>query len=495
MLRTKVLIPSLLRNFRHVNTTSLLKVSQSPLQRQLHTINTIPETHKQSYGQQTPVTHPHIMKQGEVTPGLTKEEFEQRRFNLMNSLPAGSTVISLAYGTRYMTNNIFYPFHQNTDFWYLCGFNEPDAVLILEKDNSKRGYKQIMFVPPKNPHAELWDGPRTGVEGAKSLFGADEAYENTRFRSYLEKVLGSAKKIFIDNPGSMPTLISDDATKKLIQTGIKLQSILPLSKTIQELRMIKSEAEIEIMKKSGMITSKAFVEAMKWTSPGHTEGQLWAKFDYETRMRGASILAYVPVIAGGPNALSMHYVRNDMELRDGDLVLVDCGGEYNGYVSDTTRTWPVNGKFSKPQRELYQAVLNVNKACIKMCTESHSVSLHDIHSHSVKIMKTELKNIGFEVNHWDLERILYPHHVGHYLGLDVHDLPDLDRSRKLKKNMVITIEPGIYIPFDSKFPTQYQGIGIRIEDNVVVGKEEPYVLTSNTPKEVVDIEYCCDSSQ
>jgi intermediate cleaving peptidase 55 len=460
-------------------------------QRFFATSDRVPETHVRSFGQPTPVTHPNIMKKGEVTPGLSANEFETRRSNLMKSLPDGSTVVSVGYSTRYMTNNIFYPFHQNTDFWYLCGFNEPDAAMILEKDDSERGYKQTMFVQPKNASAELWDGPRTGVEGVKELFGADEAFDNTRFSSYFKKVLSSSKHIFMDSPGSMPSLISQENTKKLIETGLKLQTILPLSKTIQELRMIKSSSEIDIMKKSGMISSKAFIEAMKWTEPGTTEGQLWAKFDYETRVRGSTILAYVPVIAGGPNALSMHYVRNDMELKNGDLVLVDCGGEYNGYASDITRTWPVNGKFSDPQKELYQAVLNVNKACIKMCTESNSISLHGIHAHSVKLMKQELQNIGFNVNTWDLERILYPHHVGHYLGLDVHDLHDLDRSRKLKKNMVVTIEPGIYVPFNDKFPSKYQGIGIRIEDNVVVGKDDPYVLTATSPKEIVDIEFCC----
>ncbi|CAO3651439.1 unnamed protein product [Mucor hiemalis] len=437
------------------------------------------------------MTHPNIMKKGEVTPGFNFQDFESRRSNLMKSLPEDSVVISVGYSTRYMTNNIFYPFHQNTDFWYLSGFNEPDAAMVLEKSDCERGFKQTMFVLPKNASAELWDGPRTGVDGVKELFGADEAFDNTRFGSHLKKIISSSKNIFMDNPGAMPTLIKDETTKKLIETGLKLQTLYPLSKLVQELRMIKSPSEIEVMKKSGMISSKSFIEAMKWTEPDTTEGQLWAKFDYETRVRGSTVLAYVPVIAGGPNALSMHYVRNDMELKDGDLVLVDCGGEYNGYASDITRTWPVNGKYTEPQRELYQAVLNVNKACIKLCTESESISLHGIHTQSVKLMKKELEKIGFNVNSWDLERILYPHHVGHYLGLDVHDLHDLDRSRKLKENMVITIEPGLYVPFDNKFPAKYQGIGIRIEDNVVIGKDEPYVLTATSPKEVVDIEYCC----
>lgn len=174
-----------------------------------------------------------------MTPGFTADEYEQRRSNLIKTLPEDSVVICLGYGTRYMTNNIFYPFHQNTDFWYLCGYNEPDAALILgntnmkkrmicnidryilraEKNKSKKGYKQTMFVLPKNAHAELWDGPRTGIEGAKEIFGADEAYENTKFIPYLKKVIGTYKHVFMDSPGNMPTLISDESTKNLIETG------------------------------------------------------------------------------------------------------------------------------------------------------------------------------------------------------------------------------------------------------------------------------------
>ncbi|KAG1515530.1 hypothetical protein G6F52_009657 [Rhizopus delemar] len=439
------------------------------------------------------MTHPNLLKKGEVTPGFSAVEYERRRSNLIKALPESSAVVCLGYGTRYMSNNIFYPYHQKTDFLYLCGFNEPDAALILEKNESEKGYKQTMFVLPKNADEELWDGPRTGIEGVKELFGADEAFESKRFASYLKQIMGSYKHVFMDKPDHMPTLLSDACAKNLIEPGLRIKSLLPLSKIVQELRMIKSSSEIEVMKKSGLISSKAFVEAMKWTRPGMTEAQMWAKFDYEIRMRGSTTLAYVPVVAGGPNALTMHYVRNDMELKDQDLVLVDCGGEYGGYASDITRTWPVNGKFSDAQKELYQAVLTVNKTCIKMCTESNNISLNGIHSHSVKLMKEELYKIGFNVTGWDMERVLYPHHVGHYLGLDVHDLYELDRSRKLKTNMVVTIEPGIYVPYDDKFPSKYQGIGIRIEDNVVIGKSEPYVLSSNAPKEIVDIEFCCNN--
>ncbi|KAI9318368.1 peptidase M24, structural domain-containing protein [Dichotomocladium elegans] len=450
--------------------------------------NLIPETHRRSFGQPTVYSHPNLLKKGEVTPGLPAAEFEQRRANLMKVLPEGSVVITAGYSTRYMSNNVFYPFHQNTDFWYLCGFNEPDSAMILEKNDSARGYKQVMFVPPKSPADELWDGPRSGVEGAKEIFAADEAYDNARFPMFLKDAL-QAKHVFIDK--TEPSILCRDDAKRIIDFAKSQRAQKPLSTLIQELRVVKSDKEIAIMKEAGLISSKSFIEAMKWTKPGFSEAQLWAKLDYECRMRGSSILAYVPVVAGGPNGLSMHYVRNDMMLRDNDLVLVDCGGEYNGYASDITRTWPVNGKFTEPQRKLYQAVLNVNKACIKLCTEEANISLHGIHAVSTRLMKEELAKIGFKSNKWDIERILYPHHVGHYLGLDVHDCHDLDRSRKLKQNMVVTIEPGIYVPYDDRFPAEYQGIAIRIEDNCVIGKDEPYVLTATAPKEVVDIEFCC----
>ncbi|KAH8550463.1 peptidase M24 [Umbelopsis sp. PMI_123] len=483
----------------------------------------IPDTHQRSYGQPVFETHPYAIQKNELTPGISALEYEMRRTALMKSLEENSLVVSLGYRTRYMSNNVFYQFHQNTDFWYLTGFNEPDAAVILEKDSSPKGYKMTMFGLPKNPSIELWDGPRTGLDGIIEKFGADEAFTSMQFPSRLKEAINNAKSIYVDtNMSSGSILSSSEPAKNLISYGMatdwsnwqvggvaglltkiiqSLESygkiskpVKQLSPLVQEFRNIKSDAEAKVMRKSGEISSKAFIEAMKFTKPGITEGQLWAKLDFECRMRGSSMLAYVPVVAGGPNALSMHYVRNDMKLRDGDLVLVDCGGEYNGYASDITRTWPVNGKFSEPQKKLYQAVLNVNKACIKLCTESHNLSLHGIHDLSVRLMKQELDKINFPVKSGDVERILYPHHVGHYLGLDVHDCHDLDRSRRLKKGMVITIEPGIYVPYDNRFPEEYQGIGIRIEDNVCIGKEDPWVLTATAPKEIVDIEFCCESS-
>ncbi|OZJ02425.1 hypothetical protein BZG36_04831, partial [Bifiguratus adelaidae] len=299
---------------------------------------------KQTFGQPTWRTHPELVKEGEMTPGLSKMEYELRRTKLMASLPYNSVVVCLGYKTRYMSQRVFYPFHQNTDFYYLTGFNEPDSAVILEHDNSERGYKMTMFVPPKTAEAELWDGPRTGLEGVKEMFDADEAFESSRFLYRLKDILDQYQHVFVDMPPTAPSILSKEFLKRLTE---------------------ERAAEAALMRKSGEISAKSFIQTMKFTDPSKSEHQLWAKLDYECRMRGSSMLAYVPVVAGGKNALSMHYVRNDMPLRDGDLVLLDGGGEYAGYASDITRTWPVNGTFSPAQKQLYQAVLNVQKKCIK----------------------------------------------------------------------------------------------------------------------------------
>ncbi|CAG8447958.1 2185_t:CDS:10 [Scutellospora calospora] len=325
--------------------------------------------------------------------------------------------------------------------------------------------------------------------GYRMRYMSNKAMESARFNSKIKDIIKNYKDIYIDLPPRTNILSTDNVQKNIVRNYVK-----PLSRIIQELRLIKSDSEIALMKKSGEIAGKAFIQTMKFTKPGLSEHDLYAKIDFECRIQGAQSLAYVPVVAGGINALTMHYVRNDMILQDGDLVLLDAGGEYCGYASDVTRTWPVNGKFTQPQKELYEAVLNVNRRCIKLCTEAENISLNGIHEISVEFMKEELLNIGFDLVEGDIERVLYPHHVGHYLGLDVHDTHYIDRSRRLSRGMVITIEPGIYIPPNEAYPKKYHGMGIRIEDNVVVGATDPIVLSSTTPKEVIDIEYCMANS-
>ncbi|KAF9170793.1 hypothetical protein BGX20_008526 [Mortierella sp. AD010] len=419
-----------------------------------------------------------------VTPGISASEYELRRTILMQGLPKGSIVISTSHRTRFMTNNIFYPFHQQTDFYYLCGFNEPDSALVLEKNDSPRGYKMTMFVAPKNANIEMWEGARTGIDAAKEIFGADEAIDANLFRYRIVDIASRYENVYFDYP-TPSIFLPMDIAKKLHNKSDSdaMSASKSLSPLVQEMRVVKSEAEIKLMRQSGEISGKAFIETMKFTNPDRLEHQIYAKFDYECRMRGSQMMAYVPVVAGGSNALTMHYVNNDQPLKDGDLLLMDAGGEYNGYASDITRTWPVNGKFTQAQKDLYEVVLHANKECIK---------IHDV---SMRLTKEGIAKLGIKPLPNDVDRRLYPHHVGHYLGMDVHDTGDISRSRPLKEGMVITIEPGLYIPRDSAYPEKYQGIGIRIEDNVVIGKDVPQILSVTAPKEVVDIEYCCASGR
>ncbi|MBN3323454.1 XPP3 aminopeptidase, partial [Atractosteus spatula] len=252
------------------------------------------------------------------------------------------------------------------------------------------------------------------------------------------------------------------------------------------------------MREAGRITSEAFKKTMAASRANIDEAYLYAKFDFECRAHGANFLAYPPVVAGGNRANTLHYVSNNQIIKDGEMVLLDGGCEYFGYVSDVTRTWPVSGRFSPPQAELYQAVLDIQGACLALC--SPGVSLDSIYSHMLRLLGARLKDLGIissragDADTHRAARRYCPHHVGHYLGMDVHDTPDLSRAQPLRPGMAITIEPGLYIPEDdSSCPERFRGMGVRIEDDVVIREEEkgPLVLSADTPKTMEEIERAC----
>jgi intermediate cleaving peptidase 55 len=269
------------------------------------------------------------------------------------------------------------------------------------------------------------------------------------------------------------------------QKMIKNSKVKPLKPLMHDLRIIKSAAEIANMRLAGKYSGRAFTNAMRlqWTK----EKDLGAFLDYDFKIGGCDTTAYVPVIAGGQNALSIHYVRNDDVLRDGEIVLVDAGGEYGGYIADITRSWPINGKFSAPQRDLYEAILRVQRSTISLCRESANMTLDKLHQITEHGLKEALKQLGFDMS-GDALDVLFPHHVGHYIGLDVHDCPGYPRSVPLKAGHCVTVEPGIYVPDDNRWPEHFRGLGIRIEDSVCVQDDSPLVLTTEAVKEVVDIE-------
>lgn len=460
----------------------------------------------------------------QLTPGIPKSEYEERRKKLMDRLPDNSVVVAMSGRVKSMSGNIFYKFRQETNFWYLTGFQEPDSAVILEKDaSSPRGYKMTMFVQKRDEHSETWNGPRTGLDGAVDIFGADESHEldPAILLNHLKQILPKYTHIYVEPPnqpstprrgatattktgnilnylsppstGSMDLFSkkSDfDAVIKLLGDTRKCHS---LTREVERLRFKKSLNEIRVMKRAGRTSGEAMAETMGFVRPGVSEAQLQAVFEYHCGLRGSQRPAYVPVVASGANALTIHYVNNDRLVGPNQLVCIDAGGELDGYASDITRAFPSNadGLFSEPQRDLYSAVLNVLKSCTALATESQCYTLADLHRRSVDFLRQELKQIGFQLTGGSLERILYPHYIGHWLGIDLHDCASVERTTKLEEGVVVTIEPGVYVPFDDAFPKHFQGIGIRVEDDIAVQADSNIVLSSAAPKEVVDVEAAC----
>ncbi|XP_051898777.1 xaa-Pro aminopeptidase 3 isoform X2 [Pristis pectinata] len=440
---------------------------------------------------------------GEVTPRLTQTEYALRRHKLLSLIQKeaetlGSSdhaIILLSHPTYYMTNDIPFPFHQNTNFLYLCGFQEPDSILLLHSipGMSLPSHKAVLFVPRRNQNRELWDGPRSGVDGAVALTGVDEAYNTEDFRQYVQKFKDEGYTLWYDNEPSVHSTLHSDYLQPLVDIKTKSKNtVKPVQTLVQYLRLIKSDTEIELMKMAAKITSEALNSTMFSTKAPVDESYLYAKFDFECRARGADLLAYPPVVAGGNRCNTLHYVKNNQLIKEGELVLLDGGCEYSGYVSDVTRVWPVNGRFTEPQSELYQAILDIQKACLSLCTPG--ISLENIYGFMLNLLGQKLKDLGVlqEICQNDVFKAVRkycPHHVGHYLGMDVHDTPDISRSIALQPGMVVTIEPGIYIPeHDTLAPPRFRGIGIRIEDDVLVTDEAPVILSADCPKELSELE-------
>ncbi|XP_067663727.1 xaa-Pro aminopeptidase 3-like [Haliotis asinina] len=460
-----------------------------------------------SFGQPAAQTHPHLVKQGEVTPGISKCEYRTRRDNLVKLACSAfkdmeyvkdHILIFPASAKTFMTYDIPYPFRQNTEFLYLCGFQEPDSVLILHTNQQKSSitdYLSVLFVPKKDPSKELWDGPRSGREGALTLTGVDKTLNVDSLEEYLSDYCGKFNNYVLWYNYSKPTHMEHDI--QVLSQFMKENRHKCIENTVgicNQLRLIKSPAEIELMKQSVEIASKSFIEVMKFSRPEVKEAHLYAKMDFECRIRDAEFLAYPPVVAGGNRANTIHYINNNQIVRDGELVLMDAGCEFHGYTSDITRTWPVSGKFSSSQRQLYDAVLTVQEQCVELCTLAHS--LDDIYKVMLKLLGKQLQLLGIipadiqEVKLMQKTREFCPHHVSHYLGMDVHDTSEISRGIKLSPGMIVTIEPGIYIPESHPTaPAEFQGMGIRIEDDVLVTEGAPVVLSQGCPKTVEDIEH------
>lgn len=425
---------------------------------------------------------------------------------LAEELPANLVAILVGQNTRFASGSVFYDFHQDNDVYYLSGWLEPNSVLAIEKRRDTGSPEDVVFhmlVPKRNPQVELWEGHRSGLEGAIDFFNADEVEDVEKSRAYLTLLMQNCDRVFFDETRfkrqTAFLLFFQRAESTSILDTIKgsKKPVLPLAPLVARQRAVKLPAEVLVMYRAGQISSRAInriIAQVGLDQPFKTEKTLAKALEYEFVRGGCDKQAYIPVVASGKNALTIHYTRNDDLLYEDEMVFVDAGGKLGGYCSDISRTWPNSPRgFSGPQRDIYSAVLATNKTCIDQCFEQNEISLHDLHELSVSTLASELKNLpGFlAATKSELSRSLYPHYVGHHLGLDLHDVPQSSRIQHLVEGNVITIEPGLYVPFDdSKWPKHYQGIGVRVEDDVVVGKGPGDVLnlTSFCVKEVEDIE-------
>lgn len=448
------------------------------------------------YGQPTSFTHKHLLRDGEFVPGISLQEFKIRRQLLVQKIleTSGSKrhlVILPSSRKKYISGKIPYVFRQNSDFMYLTGNKEPDSCLVLEIAEDGN-VKTTMFLQPKSAHQELWDGPVTGLVDGPAFFAVDQAIDINDLPKYINLVYTSLKPSVLWYNKDESELIS---LSVVVEELSKNQNVQNPTNLIHKFRVIKSPTEQNLMRKSCEIASAAINSTVQFSKPNMSEHHLFAKVDYECRVRGAEMLAYPPVVAAGTNATIIHYINNSQIINWGEMVLMDAGCETHSYTSDITRTFPISGRFSDYQKTLYEIVLNTQKDLIGTLSrqELSLDQLFDVMCLQLGKYLKEIKLIPSHVTGLELARSAYkfcPHHVSHFLGMDVHDTPSISRAIKLLPGMVFTIEPGIYISSGRRdVPEEFRGIGIRVEDDVLLNENGTLeILTASCLKEINDIE-------
>jgi Xaa-Pro aminopeptidase len=426
-------------------------------------------------------------------------EYAKRRKELMQKVGSNSIVILPAAPEVPRNGDAVYPYRQNSDFYYLTGFDEPEAVLVLMPKRKDGEY--ILFNRVRDRDREIWDGPRAGQEGAKKDFLADQSFPIGELNMILPDLLVGREAIHYPvgiNPAFDKVLM--DCVNK-VRAKIRAGSQSPvafvdIAPSLHEMRLLKSPAEIDLMQKAADITAKAHIRAMQVCKPNMFEYQLEAELLHEFIGAGARYPAYNSIVGTGKNSCVLHYVNNNEKIIQGDIVLIDAGAEYQNYAADVTRTFPANGQFSAEQREIYELVLESQLAAIKAVKPGAVwTAPQDV---IVKIITQGLIDLGLLKGRVDdlIEKQaylpFYMHRSGHWLGLDVHDVGRYrvdDKWRKFEPGMVLTVEPGIYISaFIPGVHKRWHNIGVRIEDDVVVTEQGRHVLSSKVPKEVADIQ-------
>ncbi|MEZ4403367.1 MAG: Xaa-Pro aminopeptidase [Kofleriaceae bacterium] len=431
--------------------------------------------------------------------------FAARRRALMDAVGPAAVVVVRSLPERVRNGDAAYRFRQHSDVLYLTGFAEPEVTVVLRPGAATERF--VMFVRPRDPEREIWDGRRAGLEGARAQYGADVAYPAAELATRLPELIANVDELHY------AVGLDEDADALVMRTVARLRktekrgqrpprAIVDPRAALHELRLHKDETELHHLRRAAAITADAHRAAMAQGRPGTFEYELEATVDYGFRSRGGSGPGYTTIVGAGENATILHYVENECAIADGDLVLIDAGCEYRGYTADVTRTWPASGRFTEPQRRIYQLVLDVQQAVIAQVAPG--VTLDALHQVAVRGLTAGMIELGLLAGTVD-ERVadgsykrFYMHLTSHWLGLDVHDAGAYTvaggQARPLAPGMVITVEPGLYVGVDADAPPEYRGIGVRIEDDILVTTDGHENLTAACPKDVEAIEAACTAT-
>ena len=437
------------------------------------------------------------MKINSKTQNITNDIFKKRRNQLIDMTSDGVLIIP-AMHSSIRNNDVDYEFRQDSSFWYFSGFEEPDAVMVLDGKSKK---KYTMFVNPYDPDMAIWVGGRVGSKGIEEDFVADKGISINKLKEKLYEITEQHERIYYsfgDDPIIDP-IIKDILIKRRQSSDRRNKNPLEIkdpSPLINEMRLIKSKEEINLIQTAIDITEKGFLKAMQFTKHDKNEFEIQAVLEYEFRAGGSKRNGYPSIVASGSNACTLHYIENNSILKNSELLLIDAGAEFNYYTADITRTWPIKGIFDKEQRAIYEIVLEAQKKSIEIIKPGVPIAM--IHQKALEIIVQGL--IDLKILNDTKENILenkdyidyFMHGTSHWLGIDVHDVGNYKQNNKstiLKPGMVFTVEPGIYFGENIKnIPQKYKNIGIRIEDNILVTESSHKILSNNIPKEITDIE-------
>jgi Xaa-Pro aminopeptidase len=395
-------------------------------------------------------------------------------------------------------NDVEHEYRQDSDLYYLTGLDEPESVLLLTNEHPE--HRSVLFVRPRDPSREIWDGPRAGVDGAVAQFGADVAFPIGELAQRLPDYLSDASRLFYrlgrDARFDARVLSAVDVVRGRARMGVCApREIIDPGTIVHEMRMRKSGSELDAMRRAAEITAQAHARAMQVARPGRYEYEVEAELLSVFRRQGAERPAYGSIVGSGPNATVLHHRRNDRRIENGDLVLIDAGAEYGYYACDVTRTFPVSGRFSPAQRAIYELVLSAQLAAIAAVRPG--TTLNEVHRQALEVLVAGMVKLGLiegptsAALEQERYKPYYMHRTSHWLGMDVHDVGDYfvaKQPRELEPGFVFTIEPGLYIAPGSACDPSWHGIGVRIEDDVLVTDDGPHVLTAAIPKRVEDLE-------